>query len=567
MPRVPTYEGPQVQATPLPGPYGSAPDVSSNLRQVAGGLEKGADLLQQIGEREAQDEAFKLELAVRSDWNAHRAKLREQYKGDQAEQYGAAAQEWWAKAPGKYATGASRRAQELATRSIGQFAVQAQADTLGYVEGEKKRTREINYRTLQESDMRDASNEVTPENASVVVGNTVARIRERAIAYAAAEGLKPEVGERLAGEQLGKFHAAMAISLASREGGAASAKAYLTEFGGEIPLEVRTRVAEVVKREANSEEARTFAAGVAALPLAEQITKAGAIKDADVREKALLHVRQNHAMVTAAKQEVEAEASDRAWQLVGQGKRVPEALLSAMDGKSRVQLQEHVADRAKRAATGEKVKTDWATYIDARERLMSEDPEVRNSVNLQALTGKIAPAQLEQLLDVKSQLARGTAAKGPKQDSLFSTKDRVNRAYTELGIDPKHDPKTAGMLADEVDRRMRLASRAKGDKLLTPEEEQAVVDSVSKDLVYTPRLMLPDKQRPLALVPPEDLKEAFVVVDGKRVALSSVPAADRQEIMTERRRRGLPITEQAIAETFVRAQRNAPRRAASGTVQ
>jgi len=554
MPRVPMVDGPQVQATPMPGPYGSNIDVSSNLRNVAAGLEKGSDVVQQIQERDAQDEAFKLELAVRSDWNAHRSKLRGQYKGEQADQYGAAAQEWWAKAPGKYATGASRRAQELATRSIGQFAVQAQADTLGYVEGEKKRTREISYRTLQEGDIAEAANTATPENVSAVVGTSVARIRERAVAYATAEGLKPEVGERLATEQLGKFHAAMAISLASREGGTASAKAYLVEFGSDIPLDVRTRVGEIVKKEANSEEARTFAAGVAALPLAEQIAKAGAIKDADVREKALLHVRQNHAMVTEARREVEAEASDRAWQLVGQGKRVPEALLSAMDGKSRVQLQEHVVDRAKRLAEGGNVKTDWAVYIDARERLLSEDPAVRATVNLQALTGKIAPAQLEQLLDVKSQLARGTAAKDPKQDSLFSTRDRVNRAYTELGIDPKHDPKTAGMLADEVDKRLRTASRAKGDKLLTPEEEQAIIDGVAKDLVYTPRFMIPDKQRPLALVPQEELKDAFVIVNGKKVALSTVPMADRQEIIRERRRRGLPVTEQAIVETFMRAQ-------------
>ena len=49
-----------------------------------------------------------------------------------------------------------------------------------------------------------------------------------------------------------------------------------------------------------------------------------------------------------------------------------------------------------------------------------------------------------------------------------------------------------------------------------------------------------------------------MTVNGKNVPLSTVPMADRSEIIRARRARGLPTTEQAIVETYLKAKQSTP---------
>jgi hypothetical protein len=62
-----------------------------------------------------------------------------------------------------------------------------------------------------------------------------------------------------------------------------------------------------------------------------------------------------------------------------------------------------------------------------------------------------------------------------------------------------------------------------------------------------------DATKPAVLLSPSELEKAYVVVDGKEVRLSSIPAEERARIIQARQARRLPITEKAIAETWVRA--------------
>jgi hypothetical protein len=427
MPQVPLYDGPQVRTQALQPVFQRAPDVSSGAQALARGIGQVTEELDRKIVRDAQDEAFKLELQVRQDWQAERARLREQYKGELADQYQGAAAEWWKKAPETYGKSASPMARTMATKSIGQYMVQAEADTLGYVETEKRKTREINFRTLQSDIVREAGQIVTPENARVIAERDAKRVYDNAIAYAAREGFNSDVGKAMAREQLDRFHVDVALSLASKPGGAKAAQDYLAEFGKEIPLAARTRVDEVVKGEADNQFATQFAASLATKPFSEQLAEAAKIEDPARREKTLTQIRNNQAMVKAAQQEREAAVSDQAWQLVGQGKKVPEALLAQMDGKGRVQLQDYVKEKAKQAAAGTQVKTDWATYIDAREKLAAGE-----KVNLVALTTKIAPAQMEQLLDIQNK------TKTPSKAPEVATSEQQLGAFTRT-LDLKGD--------------------------------------------------------------------------------------------------------------------------------
>jgi hypothetical protein len=257
MPIVPTYPDRQVRTEALRPVMQQAPDVSSGARALAQGLGQVADVADRIDLRDAQDAAFKAQATIREEWGVQRAALRKAYAKDNADQYKVEADKWWAEAKTKYTAELNPRAQALAGRAIGDFKLAQDNDTVAYVEREKATARDVNFRTLQDTLIRDASATVTPANAAAVSATTADTIRKNAIRFAAAEGFSSDVGEKMAREQLDKYHTTVALMLAGRPGGDASAKEYLNQFGKDIPLDMRERVTDQI--ELTAERAKTKA--------------------------------------------------------------------------------------------------------------------------------------------------------------------------------------------------------------------------------------------------------------------------------------------------------------------
>lgn len=404
MPRIPTYDGPQVRSEALRPVYQRAPDLMTEARQGAQTLAAGAEMIDRRIERDAQDEAFKLELQVRTDYQRQRAALREQYKGDQADQYSAAMADWWKKAPETYGQNASPMAKQIANRSLGQLMVQAEGDTLGYVEGEKRRSREINFRTLQNQTIVDAGQRVTPENAQALAATTAAQIRDRAIAYAAGEGYGAEVGLAMANEQLAKYHADVAVALASKPGGAQAAKNYLQQYGSAIPLDVRTRLDEAVTKTVNYEAGQNFARSVATLPYTERLKKAGEIANWEEKQAALAAIDADEVRIQRARNEQAGQVYGALRLGVLQGREPTPAemvTLTTLDSNKAADLQAVIlAQRkaAKDAAKGEPVKTDWAVY----EQVSSAIARGEN-VEVYRYADRIGAQEIEKLIDRKTQ--------------------------------------------------------------------------------------------------------------------------------------------------------------------
>jgi hypothetical protein len=205
--------------------------------------------------------------------------------------------------------------------------------------------------------------------------------------------------------------------------------------------------------------------------------------------------------------------------------------------------------RSERMAAGTPVKTNMTTYIDVREKLARGE-----KVDLRAYTEKIGKGEMEQLLDIQDAASKpGTV----KQDSMLTDEGRINAAIVGLGIDKKKDPETAVMLTNEIDRRVRAASAAKGGKDLTADEKQTIVDRVVLDKVYVDEWGT-DPQKPLALLTPEEVSKAYVRVNGKNVRVSAVPALDRRQIVQALQATGQAATEQAIVEMYLAGQKKGP---------
>lgn len=534
MPQVPVYGDRQLRTEALRPVAQQTPDVSSGAQAVARGLGVVAEVADQIDLRDAQAKASDVEAKITSEWLKWDASPegRAKYKGANADGYASAAEAWWKNARETYGNDLSHRAKALASKSLTAKQLAALGQVRTFTLAEKERHADETYAA-------DVATTIQFGVTSGDVASTAEQIREKAAVVGARKGWTTEQVQAEQQKNLSAMHLAQISKLA--ETNAQAAQAYYDANKAEVNFAQQPRVEQVLKGEVDNQFATQEAARLATMPLKEQLAEASKITDPQRREKTLTQIRNNHALVRQAEQEAESRASDQAWQLFAQGKKIPEAVLASMDGRNRVQLQEAQRTRAERAAAGTAVKTDWATYIDVRERLAAGE-----RVDLRTLIEKIGPAQMEQLLDIQSSAAKG----GGKQDSMLTDEGRINAALTGLGIDKKKDPKSAATLIGEIDRQVRVESAAKGGKDLTADEKQKVVDRVVMNKVYIDEFGR-DPEKPLALVPPEDLTKAYVRVEGKNVPVSSVPATDRRQIIQALQATGQMVTEQAVVEMYL----------------
>lgn len=539
MPQVPVYGDRLVRTEALRPVLQQTPDVSSGARALAQGLGQAADAIDRIDLRDAQAKASDAEARITSEWLKWDSENRNKYRGANADGYAPAAEEWWKSAAETAGTQLDPRAKALASRSLVAKQTQALGNVRTFTLAEKERHADETYAA-------DVNTTIQFGVTSGDVASTAMQIREKAAVLGARKGWTTEQVQAEAGKNLSSMHLAQITKLAEMD--ATAAQAYYDANKAEVAFQNQARVEQVLKGELDNQFATQAAAAMAGKPLSEQLAEAAKIADPARREKTLTQVRNNYALVKQAEQEQEARFSDQAWQLFSRGQKIPEAILSGMNGRERAQLQESQRTRSERLAAGTPVKTDMNTYIDVREKLARGE-----KVDLRAYTEKIGKGEMEQLLDIQTSASKG----GVKQDSMLTDEARINAAIVGLGIDKKKNPEAAVSLTNEIDRRVRSASAAKGGKDLTADEKQSIVDRVVLDKVYVDEWGT-DPQKPLALVTPEEMSKAYVRVNGKNVPVSSVPALDRRQIVQALQATGQQPTEQAIVEMYLAGKQKGP---------
>jgi len=539
MPQVPVYQDRQVRTEALRPVMQQAPDVSSGARALGQGLMQVAEAADRIDLRDAQAKAATAESQITSEWMKWDAENRNKYRGANVDGYAPAAEAWWKSAAENAGKELDPRAKSLAAQSLRTKQTQALGNVMVFTGAEKERHADETYAA-------DVATTIQFGVTSGDVASTAVQIRDKAAVLDARKGWTTEQVQAEAGKNLSAMHLAQISKLAEQD--ATKAQAYYDANKAEVNFQNQARVEQVLKGELDNQFATQTAAAMAGKPLSEQLAEAAKITDPQRREKTLTQVRNNYALVKQAEQEQEAKFSDQAWQLFSRGQKIPEAILSGMNGRERAQLQESQRTRAERLAAGTLVKTDMGVYIDVREKLARGE-----KVDLRALTEKIGKTEMETLIDIQTTASKG----GVKQDSMLTDEARINAAIVGLGIDKKKNPEAAVSLTNEIDRRVRSASAAKGGKDLTADEKQGIVDRVVMDKVYVDEWGT-DPQKPLALVTPEEMSKAYVRVNGKNVPVSSVPQRDRRQIVQALQATGQAPTEQAIVEMYLAGKQKGP---------
>ena len=435
MPKVPVYGGPQIERQ-VPNPTRmQTPDVSSGLQAVARGLGEVSEGFDKIALRDDQTKAFETEAQITQEWLKWDSQARQQFRGANVDGYEAAAQQWWKDSAETYGKDLNPRAKALASRGLMGKQNQALGNVLQFTSTEKERH-------ADEAANANIASTIQFGVTSGEVASAADQVRGLVAAQGARKGWTTEQVQDATQRNLSNLHVAHLAKLA--ESNAEAAQTYFTQNRGEISFAQQSKIEEAIKGEADNQFSRKFAADVAAKPLSEQLAEAGKITDPQRRDKALREVKLNHALVKEAQAQVESQASDNAWQMVGKGQRVPEMVLAQMNGNERVQLQDYLETRAERLASGAQVKTnpsDLASVYD----LMRDDPAEFKKLRMVALTNHIAPNDIEQIARIQRDMLK------PDREKDVATSSQLLGTYTG-GWKPEKKAAFSSSFYDELDR-------------------------------------------------------------------------------------------------------------------
>lgn len=466
MPQVPTYQR-QIKDAPLNPVFRSTPDVSSGTRAIAQGIGAVGEVADQIETKRATGEAQALEAGIRADWLKADSELREKYRGANVDGYEAAADAWWKERAASAATGASAHARNIAGPSLSAYRNQALASGLGYVQREREVTLDRNYAANVDLQVQGAVRDANPANAQTLGAATLQSLNRAVATQGAAKGWSTEQVQAEMLRQQARLHATMVESLmASPE----AAGAYLTAHRDSIPADVLAKIEQRLKPAAELSKAQRWADGIMAqgLPLDAAMARAEKELEGDAERQAKAELQHRFSVQEKAQRDREQQAYGSAQLQVEQTGRVDPKTWAALNDAQRAAILSRQQAEAKArgaAARGESVRTDPKTYVELRNQA-AEDPEAFARVDLKGYVDRLAPRDLEALLDLQG--------KAPKAQRETATLQQQMAA--SLGAAGIKNRDTAEKFKARVYDEIEAAKDANGGKPLNYQQRQEVID-------------------------------------------------------------------------------------------
>lgn len=460
MPLIPASQGQRVRTDVARAPQVGALDTSEATLSLARAASAVEQVIDRRAEREAQTEAWQAQDAINREFANWNAEARRARRGANAKGYADEVQTWWRKAADDHGAKMSPLAKQIANRALSAASLGAYQSALGFEEGEV----EIGARSARQGAQSanvNAAVAAGPDKGAAILQAEVEETR----AFAASRGLNADAEVlRLTSVAYGNMIASLV------DANPAKAREVFSKFKDQIDATRHDEIDKLILKGEDGRFASDFALQHAALPYEEQLAKVGELPTGDRRRLTLQAVNEQQGQVVAAQQQRERRAHDTAWQLVGQGQRVPEAVLRQMDGRGRVELQDYLAARAKRMASGGgPVKTDpklHATLWDAYVR----NPQAFANTPLAPLAESLSKDDLEQVARAQAGLL---APPKPGKDEVSFTQ-KIEGTLDSLGLtDPKRDKQARGRFA--LMARREWESREK----VSPQEEDAILARLS----------------------------------------------------------------------------------------
>lgn len=504
MARVPTYDAPQVEARGLPGVrqssvaspalFGAEGEkqmaMGRGLMQAGEGFNAAATRLQ---DRENADMLFRAETALKDDYLKFEQGVRER-KGQSAWGATTDTEKFFADQEKKHSEALTNDVQrKLFGQSVTKLRQSAMGSISSYESGERRRSLEesaqasivgsINQAAAAAAEgmlvgsgenkgeatvTTDAEGNLVASAPGVTVGNNpIAGIKsdimKRVQVMSELNGWSPERKGLEEGKHLTNLHKQVIQALADKNPG--KAREYFDANKSEINGSEHDQIGKFLKISGIKETAQTFADSIGAMSEAEAIAAARK-KYSGEEEDAVVHeVKVRFAEVNQARERLQKNAADQAWQVFGRTgsmKGIPASVLADMDGRDYAALKEHAQNKA----LGKAAKTDFNTYYDLRQ-MAANDPGAFRSLDLRQYVGKLSPGDLEEMVKLQTASPKEVKDAATLSQQLSNTHDLLKWGGSDKEKKGVFDRAATNAIQAEQQRR---------GKELNYDERQAVID-------------------------------------------------------------------------------------------
>lgn len=493
MPRVPTSQGPQLRVNQLNPVRQQTPDVSSGMQAVARGLSNLGENLDQIALREDQTQADRADAEITTAWLKWDAENRNKFRGQNADGYEVAAQEWWKTAAETYGKDLSPRARALASRSLVRKQGTALANVTQFISAEKERF-------ADESAAAAIGASIQFGVTSGDVAGAAQQVRDQVAAMGARKGWVTEQVKTEQLKYLAQLHGAHIETLL--ETNPQAAKDYFTKAkeAGEIPASAQNRVEKAITAAVNEDTARRNASSWATLPYTERLAKAAEIEDPTLRKLTEQQIDLDETRIQRSRVAQARDLAGRvelAYQRTG---RVPSALMAQLEdvdpGAAADILKAVRADQKARAAEARGsggIKTDLPAYFEARDRILAGE-----NFNVLTYADKVSRSDLEELK--KFQESRNK----PGEVKNVFTSEQTIASYKPAGMKDEEWSRLRRRMQDQL----VTATEAKG-RPLTDREMRTELDQLFTEGVIERSFWFDDKKPRWQMTPEEQARAKF----------------------------------------------------------
>lgn len=582
MASIPLYDAPQVDLRPLAAPRQSsvaspeifnhdATEQAQGARALMAGGQVLADVATKMRERDDADSVFRAETALKDDYLKQEQDWRANKQGRFAKGLTEQANQWWAKAVEAHAKGLDNpNQQRLFIQRAARYREAALHSVSGFESEQLERSHDESWRASKNTSISTAASAATPE----AIAAAAADIKNSNRYQAARKGWEPEQLEAENRKDLTALHTQVLQGLVQRD--PAKAKEYFTAHKSEIDgaqhaeLEklATTATATALGEKAADEVWKSTGPKYDTEPANQDKMEAeirDRFKDDEfARKAAIAALRERVTAFDKGRKEREAATESTVWKSINQGatfaqvQRMPEYL--KLDGKTQTAMRDYIENRARERDTrrdADLAKKNFAAYaIYSRpDNLanMSEDQIVN-------LLPELGNTLVGHLLEKKRSLVGKTLQATMDQQDF----DHVAQQAGLRPFDPSKNEEQRAQLGELKFRVESLidAEQQKQKRPLTREEKMALMQREMDNQVVLDRFDLGtglrDTKKSLIMLTPDEMKDAYVEVDGQRVKLAAIPAEERATIIRKRQERGLPVSEHLIAQTWLRAQQKRP---------
>jgi hypothetical protein len=580
MPAVPTYNAPQEQEHALPGVRQESivsPGLLDAGAEQQGALGKGvldagsglAAVAYHMEQRQNADVLFKSMAATKEAYIGYEAEAQKNRQGDGARGVTKDTAAWWKDHIPKVLDGMANDTQK---RLYQQHATELQLQSLNTMSHFEVQQTDIGAQQNYKADKANTTNLVAANPSDVMVTWGTKDIQKKNAYMAAQKNWSPELLEAVNTDDLTKLHQQVIQTLAASNPD--KAVDYFNAHKEEIAGSQRAEIGGFAEKATAAAIGGKLAQTIWSSDGPQNDTDASSIDKMKARAREELKDKPfalEAALHTLSQMDADRDKGVRARdnnrtsqvnQLLLDGKSIAAVqqtpAWAALDGTERKKIIEHeksvAASDESRAYTAE-VRTEHKLNtegLDTMIRLSDPDKLVAMSrdeiINLRTTIGNDNTKSLLNKWDALTK--SGTHLAEAKLDN-----DQYNTFAVKAGLNPQgksdDDKRRIQEVRDQVERMIASEQQAK-KRPLTRDEKDAIMQKQIDNKVIQHSSVWFDKSVPAITLPAKNQDDAYVNVGGQKVVLSSIPSADRTAIISARQKAGLPITEQAIADMYVR---------------